>query len=230
MDLAGLFPARNVHPSIFSARLVNLHDDSPQRARAILPRDLIDLRLNRGGKVPRVVEVDLGFAKNGSALFDCDLDAHVAPLYVAAATRKRTTPSAIRPRLGQVDVSPNPRPGFRGSRVSRPSKSDGSLLSRPFHIGGMAANTTPARTQDAAIQMRSIGPFPSGSTVRTTNLTPCPPLLTQHRCLFCRYFDSGQPNPEAEERALEMRYGPEAALVGACQHPEHTATINSKWD
>ncbi len=28
----------------------------------------------------------------------------------------------------------------------------------------------------------------------------------------------------------EMRYGPEVALVGACQHPEHPATINSKWD
>ena len=37
-------------------------------------------------------------------------------------------------------------------------------------------------------------------------------------------------NPGAEERALEMRYGPEVALVGACTHPEHPATINSKWD
>ncbi len=27
-----------------------------------------------------------------------------------------------------------------------------------------------------------------------------------------------------------MRYGPEVALVGTCQHPKHPATINSKWD
>ncbi len=45
--------------------------------------------------------------------------------------------------------------------------------------------------------------------------------MGDQRCLFCRYFDSGQPNPEAEERALEMRYGPEVALVGVCQHPKH---------
>jgi len=30
--------------------------------------------------------------------------------------------------------------------------------------------------------------------------------------------------------ALEMRYGPEVARVGACRHPEHPATINSKYD
>ncbi len=54
--------------------------------------------------------------------------------------------------------------------------------------------------------------------------------MTERRCLFCRYFGAEEPNPEAEERALEMRYGPEAALVGACQHPKHPATINSKWD
>jgi hypothetical protein len=42
-------------------------------------------------------------------------------------------------------------------------------------------------------------------------------------CQIRRYFG-------AEERALEMRYGPEVALVGTCQHPKHPATINSKWD
>jgi hypothetical protein len=52
--------------------------------------------------------------------------------------------------------------------------------------------------------------------------------IIEQRCLFCRYFDAEEPNPKAEERALEMRYGPEVALVGARQHPEHPATINSK--
>ena len=56
----------------------------------------------------------------------------------------------------------------------------------------------------------------------------CRRAMTE-RCLFCRYFGAYELNPEAEERALEMRYGPEVALVGACQHPEHPATINSKW-
>ena len=27
-----------------------------------------------------------------------------------------------------------------------------------------------------------------------------------------------------------MRYGPEVALVGQCQHPEHPATVNTKFD
>jgi hypothetical protein len=27
-----------------------------------------------------------------------------------------------------------------------------------------------------------------------------------------------------------MRYGPEVALVGRCQHPEHPATVNTKFD
>jgi hypothetical protein len=54
--------------------------------------------------------------------------------------------------------------------------------------------------------------------------------MTEQRCLYCQYFGSDEANPEAEERALERRYGPEVALVGACQHPDHPATINSKWD
>ena len=51
----------------------------------------------------------------------------------------------------------------------------------------------------------------------------------EQRCLTCQNFDSGEPNPEAEERALEMRYGPEVALVGACRHPECPMTINTKF-
>ncbi len=50
--------------------------------------------------------------------------------------------------------------------------------------------------------------------------------MTEHRCLFCQYFAADEPNPEAEERALERRYGPEVALVGAWtarDRPSHTA-------
>jgi hypothetical protein len=38
-----------------------------------------------------------------------------------------------------------------------------------------------------------------------------------------------EPNPEAEERAIEMRYGPAATLVGRCDHPEHRATVNANF-
>ena len=52
----------------------------------------------------------------------------------------------------------------------------------------------------------------SKSGMQTSNAAP------EQRCLFFRYFDADEPNPAAEERALEMRYGPEVALVGRCQH------------
>ena len=52
--------------------------------------------------------------------------------------------------------------------------------------------------------------------------------MDEQRCLTCRYFGSEEDNPAAEERAIEMRYGPEVALMGPCTHPEHPATINTK--
>ena len=53
--------------------------------------------------------------------------------------------------------------------------------------------------------------------------------MSEERCLTCQHFGADEPNPDAEERAIEMRYGPEAALVGACRHPEHAMTINTKF-
>jgi hypothetical protein len=76
--------------------------------------------------------------------------------YVAAATKKRTIPSAKSASPGQLAFSPRPRPGLRGSRVSsRSSEADGILLSRPRQIGGPAVNKIPLRTHVAAIQMSS---------------------------------------------------------------------------
>jgi hypothetical protein len=55
--------------------------------------------------------------------------------------------------------------------------------------------------------------------------------MPEQRCLFCRYFAADEPNPAAEERALEMRYGPEVALVGnvpapgASGDPEHEVRL-----
>jgi hypothetical protein len=36
--------------------------------------------------------------------------------------------------------------------------------------------------------------------------------------------------PQPRSGRLTLRYGPEVALVGMCQHPAHPATINSKYD
>ena len=49
------------------------------------------------------------------------------------------------------------------------------------------------------------------------------------RCLTCRHGAAPTPNREIEERAMEKRYGPNAALGGACEHPKRPGPANSKF-
>jgi len=47
--------------------------------------------------------------------------------------------------------------------------------------------------------------------------------LVERRCLYCRQWlpvGGLGDNPESDERAMEVRYGPEIAMAGGCGHPE----------
>jgi hypothetical protein len=55
-------------------------------------------------------------------------------------------------------------------------------------------------------------------------------MTKYERCLHCRDWSGvDNPNREIEERAMEKRYGPNAALGGTCEHPEHPGPANSKY-
>ena len=53
--------------------------------------------------------------------------------------------------------------------------------------------------------------------------------MTERRCLRCLHWRSEEDNPDAIERELQVRFGPEVALVGLCGHPEHRRQVNSRW-
>jgi hypothetical protein len=53
--------------------------------------------------------------------------------------------------------------------------------------------------------------------------------VTRERCLYCLHWRGDDDNPDAAERELQMRFGPEVALGGDCTHPEHRRATNSRW-
>ena len=53
--------------------------------------------------------------------------------------------------------------------------------------------------------------------------------MTGRRCLRCLHWRSEEDNPDAIERELQVRFGPEVALVGDCRHPAHRRSVNSRW-
>jgi hypothetical protein len=53
--------------------------------------------------------------------------------------------------------------------------------------------------------------------------------VTRERCLYCLHWRGDDDNPDAAERELQMRFGPEVALGGDCTHAEHRRATNSRW-
>jgi len=47
--------------------------------------------------------------------------------------------------------------------------------------------------------------------------------MSARRCLYCLHWAvlTEAPNPEAAERELQARYGPNVGLGGQCMHPTH---------
>jgi hypothetical protein len=54
--------------------------------------------------------------------------------------------------------------------------------------------------------------------------------MTERRCLPCLHWRFDDESPEAAEREIQARFGPQVAVVGDCRHPEsRKATTNSLW-
>ena len=73
--------------------------------------------------------------------------------------------------------------------------------------------------------------FEDGADTRRRQIQTETLPMNEVRCLYCRHWRPDDENPDAAERKLEMRYGPEVALGGDCHHPERKglSATNSKW-